>query len=112
MSPPSRTPRPAPMPAEAPAAPEVATQELTYREAVRLALEHEMAADPTVLLFGEDVGEPGGPFKTTEGLLQRFGPNRVLDTPTAENCFLVVRIGLAAKGLSPRGAVTFTAFLV
>ncbi len=99
------------MPTEAPAPPEIATQELTYREAVRLAMEHEMAADPTVLLFGEDVGEPGGPFKTTEGLLQRFGPNRVFDTPIAENCFVGVGIGLAVTGFRPVVEIMFADFL-
>src|SRR5690349_4254873 len=66
---------------------ELALQELTYREAVRLALEHEMEQDPAVLLLGEDVADAGGVFKTSEGLLARFGPGRVIDTPIAENCF-------------------------
>ena len=90
---------------------ETTTQELTYREAVRLALEHEMAADPTVLVFGEDVGEAGGPFKTTEGLLQRFGPNRVFDTPIAENAFIGVGIGLAVTGFRPVVEIMFADFL-
>ena len=89
----------------------VATRELTYREAIRLALEHEMERDSTVLLLGEDIGEPGGPFKTSEGLLKRFGPDRVLDTPIAENCFVGVGIGLAVTGFRPVVEIMFADFL-
>jgi pyruvate dehydrogenase E1 component beta subunit len=88
-----------------------ATQELTYREAIRLAMVHEMERDPTVLLLGEDVGEPGGPFKTDEGLLAEFGPGRILDTPIAENCFVGVAIGLAITGFRPVVEIMFADFL-
>lgn len=70
-----------------------------------------MAADPTVLVLGEDVGAPGGPFKTTEGLLDRFGPNRVFDTPIAENGFIGVAIGLAVTGFRPVVEIMFADFL-
>src|SRR2546427_10354472 len=87
------------------------TRELSYREAIRLALEHEMEQDPTVLLLGEDIGDAGGPFKTSEGLLKRFGSNRVFDTPIAENCFIGVGIGMALTGFRPAVEIMFAAFL-
>jgi acetoin:2,6-dichlorophenolindophenol oxidoreductase subunit beta len=93
------------------AAAQPATQELTYREAIRLAMLHEMESDPRVLLLGEDVGDPGGPFKTDEGLLAKFGPNRILDTPIAENCFVGVGIGLAITGFRPIVEIMFADFL-
>lgn len=89
-----------------------ATQQVTYREAIRLAMLHEMESDPTVLLLGEDVGEPGGPFKTDEGLFAQFGPNRVIDTPIAENGFLGVGIGLAITGFRPVVEIMFADFLL
>lgn len=94
------------------AAVEPATRELTYREAIRLALQHEMESDPRVLLMGEDVGEPGGPFKTDEGLISQFGPTRVIDTPIAENGFLGVAIGLAITGFRPVVEIMFADFLL
>ncbi|HEY9288823.1 MAG TPA: pyruvate dehydrogenase complex E1 component subunit beta [Candidatus Dormibacteraeota bacterium] len=87
-------------------------QELTYREAIRLAMRHEMESDPTVLLLGEDVGDPGGPFKTDEGLIQDFGRKRVIDTPIAENGFLGVGIGLAITGFRPVIEIMFADFLL
>ena len=98
-------------PVETLSVPATAAAELTYREAIRLALQHEMAEDPTVLLLGEDVGEAGGVFKTSEGLFQRFGPNRVIDTPIAENCFVGVGIGLAVTGFRPVVEIMFADFL-
>jgi pyruvate dehydrogenase E1 component beta subunit len=99
------------MPAEASVASKPATSEMAYRDAICLALEHEMEADPTVLLLGEDVGDAGGPFKTSPGLLQRFGPDRVFDTPIAENCFVGVGIGLAVTGFRPVVEIMFADFL-
>lgn len=90
---------------------EVGIEELTYREAIRLALAHEMEHDVTVLLLGEDVADAGGVFKTSEGLLARFGPERVLDTPIAENCFTGVGIGLALTGFRPVVEIMFADFL-
>lgn len=89
----------------------VGAEELTYREAIRLAMEHEMEHDATVLLLGEDVADAGGVFKTSEGLLKRFGPQRVLDTPIAENCFVGVGIGLAVAGFRPVVEIMFADFL-
>ena len=61
--------------------------ELTYREAVSRAIAQEMERDPSVYFIGEDVAAAGGVFKTTEGLLERFGPSRVRDTPISEQAW-------------------------
>jgi acetoin:2,6-dichlorophenolindophenol oxidoreductase subunit beta len=85
--------------------------ELTYREAVRAALEHELRDDPTVLLMGEDIGASGGVYKTSEGLVEKFGSERVRDTPICENGFVGVAIGMAATGLRPVVEIMFSDFL-
>lgn len=85
--------------------------EMTYREAVAAALHDEMAADPTVILMGEDVGNSGGVFKTNEGLAERFGPGRVINTPICENGFLGVAIGMAVTGMRPVVEFMFSDFL-
>ena len=95
--------------AAAPAA--SAVTELTYRDAVCAALEDEMAADETVLLMGEDVGEAGGVFKTSVGLFERFGPVRVRDTPICENGFVGVALGLSVTGFRPVVEIMFSDFL-
>lgn len=74
---------------------------LTYREALNQALREEMARDPDVLLFGEDVGAYGGSFKVTQGLLEAFGPRRVLDTPISEAAIVGTAVGLALAGVRP-----------
>jgi pyruvate dehydrogenase E1 component beta subunit len=84
---------------------------LTYREAINAALRDEMTDDATVLLIGEDVGEPGGPFKTNEGLLDTFGPKRVIDTPICENSFMNAALGMAVTGLRPVVEIMFSDFL-
>jgi pyruvate dehydrogenase E1 component beta subunit len=75
--------------------------EITYREALNQALAAELEADPDVLLFGEDVAEYGGSFKVTQGLLERFGPERVFDTPISEAGIVGTAVGLALAGLRP-----------
>lgn len=75
--------------------------ELTMVEAVRTALARAMAEDERVLVLGEDVGADGGVFRATEGLLARFGPDRVIDTPLSEALFVGLAVGLAAQGLRP-----------
>ncbi len=75
--------------------------EMTYREALNRALAEEMERDPDVLLFGEDVAEYGGSFKVTQGLLERFGPERVIDTPISEAGIVGTAIGMALAGLRP-----------
>jgi acetoin:2,6-dichlorophenolindophenol oxidoreductase subunit beta len=85
--------------------------ELSYREAIIAALEDELANDPTVLLMGEDVGAAGGVFKTTEGLFERFGHERVIDTPICENGFVGAALGMAVTGLRPVVEIMFSDFL-
>jgi len=85
--------------------------ELSYREAIRAALEHELRDDPTVLLMGEDVAIAGGVFKTNEGLPEEFGPERIVNTPICENGFLGVALGMAVTGLRPVVEIMFSDFL-
>ncbi len=80
-------------------------------QAIVAALEDEMEADETVLLLGEDVGAAGGVFKTSAGLLERFGPQRVRDTPIAEMGFLGAAVGVAAAGFRPVAEIMFAEFL-
>jgi acetoin:2,6-dichlorophenolindophenol oxidoreductase subunit beta len=93
--------------AEAPAD----VQELTYREAVRAALEHALEEDGSVLLMGEDVATAGGVFKTNEGLPERFGLERIRNTPICENGFIGVALGMAVTGLRPVVEIMFSDFL-
>jgi pyruvate dehydrogenase E1 component beta subunit len=85
--------------------------EVTLVQAVNLALAHEMAADERVLVLGEDVGVNGGVFRATDGLLQRFGRSRVIDTPLAELLIAGMSVGLAAEGFRPVAEVQFTGFI-
>lgn len=75
--------------------------EITYREALNQALREEMERDPDILVFGEDVAEYGGSFKVTQGLLETFGPERVIDTPISEAAIVGTATGLALAGLRP-----------
>lgn len=83
---------------------------MTLVEAVRTALARAMAEDPTVLVLGEDVGKDGGVFRATEGLLERFGPERVLDTPLSEALFVGLAVGLGAQGFKPVVEFQFDGF--
>ena len=85
--------------------------ELTLVQAINLALAHEMAADERVLVLGEDVGVNGGVFRATEGLLQRFGRSRVIDTPLAELLIAGMSVGLAAEGFRPVAEIQFSGFI-
>jgi pyruvate dehydrogenase E1 component beta subunit len=84
--------------------------QITLVEAVNLALTRAMADDASVLVLGEDVGVDGGVFRATLGLLDRFGPERVLDTPLAEQLITGMAIGLAAEGLKPVVEIQFSGF--
>jgi acetoin:2,6-dichlorophenolindophenol oxidoreductase subunit beta len=84
--------------------------ELTYREAVAVGLAQEMERDDSVYFIGEDVAEAGGVFKTTGGLLERFGPRRVRDTPISEEAIVGAVMGAAMAGLRPVGEVMFSDF--
>lgn len=92
-------------------APPAGLVELTYREAVGRALADELERDPAVLLMGEDVAAAGGVFKTNEGLPERFGLERVRNTPICENGFLGVALGMAVTGLRPVVEIMFSDFL-
>jgi pyruvate dehydrogenase E1 component beta subunit len=85
--------------------------EITLVEAVNQALAYELAADPTVLVLGQDVGANGGVFRATAGLLERFGAARVVDTPLAEALIGGMSIGLAAQGMRPVAEIQFMGFI-
>lgn len=85
--------------------------DITLVEAVNQALRHEMAADSSVVLLGEDVGRNGGVFRATLGLLEEFGPQRVLDTPLAETMIAGISVGMAAQGLKPVAEFQFMGFI-
>jgi pyruvate dehydrogenase E1 component beta subunit len=84
--------------------------ELTYRAAIAAAIAQEMARDESVVLIGEDVGAAGGVFKLTEGLFDRFGPERVRDTPISEQAIVGAVMGAAMTGLRPIGELMFSDF--
>jgi len=79
----------------------MATEVITFREALNRAMTEEMERDPTVFLMGEEVGEYHGAYKVSQGLLERFGPKRVVDTPISENSFTGLGVGAAMTGLRP-----------
>ncbi|KAH9562418.1 hypothetical protein CY35_05G070300 [Sphagnum magellanicum] len=79
----------------------MSTNEMTVREALSTAIDEEMSADSKVLVLGEEVGEYQGAYKITKGLLQKFGPERMLDTPITEAGFTGLGVGAAFLGLKP-----------
>src|SRR6476660_9240014 len=85
--------------------------EVTLVEAVNLALARAMADDPNVVVLGEDVGVNGGVFRATVGLQQRFGRDRVVDTPLSELLISGLCVGMAAEGLRPVGEIQFMGFM-
>src|SRR3990167_2139228 len=85
--------------------------DITLVEAIAQALAYEMRQDPNVVVLGEDVGKDGGVFRATLGLLDQFGPERVLDTPLAESMIAGISIGMAAKGLKPVAEFQFMGFI-
>ncbi|WP_436928762.1 alpha-ketoacid dehydrogenase subunit beta [Halosimplex halobium] len=87
------------------------TESLTLVQAVRDGLATEMARDDRVLVMGEDVAENGGVFRATEGLLDEFGEDRVIDTPLAESGIVGTAIGMAAYGLRPVPEIQFMGFI-
>jgi pyruvate/2-oxoglutarate/acetoin dehydrogenase E1 component len=84
--------------------------EMSYRDAVNAALTDALASDDTVYFMGEDVGNAGGVFKTSEGIAEAF-PARVINTPICENGFLGVALGMAVTGLRPVVEIMFSDFL-
>ena len=84
--------------------------EMTYRDAVARGIAQEMERDPSVVLVGEDVGSAGGVFKATVGVFDRFGPDRVVDTPISEQAILGAAMGAAMTGLRPIAEIMFSDF--
>ncbi|MCC6436658.1 MAG: alpha-ketoacid dehydrogenase subunit beta [Acidimicrobiales bacterium] len=82
----------------------------TMVEAINHTLAREMARDERIIVFGEDVGANGGVFRATDGLIDRFGPDRVVDTPLAEALILGTAVGLAASGMVPVPEIQFLGF--
>lgn len=85
--------------------------EITMLEAIRTALFEEMERDPAVVTLGEDIGVYGGAFKATEGLLARFGPERVIDTPISETAIVGAACGMSYLGLRPVVEMQFIDFI-
>ena len=80
-------------------------------QAINLALREEMERDDRVVLLGEDVGKDGGVFRVTDGLLEIFGEQRVIDTPLAESGIVGAAIGMALYGLRPVAEIQFMGFI-
>ena len=85
--------------------------ELTYLEAISDSLREEMRRDETVLCIGEDIGAFGGAFKITDGFLEEFGGDRVVDTPLAENAIIGAAVGAAIEGMKPVCEMQFADFI-
>jgi len=84
--------------------------ELTYREAVAYGIAQEMRRDPSLVMLGEDIGPAGGVFKTTVGLIDEFGPERIRDTPISEQAILGAAMGAAMTGIPVIAEIMFSDF--
>lgn len=84
---------------------------LTYLEAIQSAIDHEMALDPRVFVIGEDVGNYGGAFRVTQGLLDKYGPERIIDTPISETAIIGAAIGASLFGMRPIAEMQFIDFI-
>src|ERR1700678_237652 len=84
--------------------------EMNMAKAINLALREAMENDENVVLLGEDIGQDGGVFRITEGLFNRFGAKRVIDTPLAESGIIGTAIGMAVYGLRPVCEIQFAGF--
>lgn len=84
---------------------------LTLIEAVTMALDHEMGRDKEVVILGEDVGRNGGVFRATDGLQDKYGDQRVIDTPLAEAMIAGLSVGMAAQGMKPVAEIQFMGFV-
>jgi pyruvate/2-oxoglutarate/acetoin dehydrogenase E1 component len=85
--------------------------QMTFRDAINMTLDEALGADPAVLLFGEDIGQLGGAFQVTKGLWQKYGSERVKNTPISESAIIGTAIGTACVGLKPIAEVMFCDFL-
>jgi pyruvate/2-oxoglutarate/acetoin dehydrogenase E1 component len=88
----------------------VSTRTIMFREALNEALREEMRRDPTIFLMGEGIAERGGSYKVTVGLLEEFGPRRVIDTPISEASFVGAGVGAAIAGMRPVVEILFADF--
>jgi 2-oxoisovalerate dehydrogenase E1 component beta subunit len=84
--------------------------DITLVEAINLALSHELRRDESVVVLGQDVGRDGGVFRSTLGLVEKYGPERVIDTPLAEGMIAGMAIGMAVEGLKPVAEIQFSGF--
>ncbi|WP_026234715.1 alpha-ketoacid dehydrogenase subunit beta [Calidithermus timidus] len=84
---------------------------MTLIQAINKALDEEMARDDQVVVFGEDVGKRGGVFLATEGLQQKYGPERVIDTPLSEAAIIGAAVGMAAHGMRPVAEIQFADYV-
>jgi 2-oxoisovalerate dehydrogenase E1 component beta subunit len=84
---------------------------ITYIDGINAALHEEMERDPSVFVIGEDIGKMGGAFKATKGLLERFGSERVIDSPLAEGAIISSSIGAAMVGMRPVPEIQFVDFI-
>jgi len=82
-------------------------RDITYAQAINEALAYNMEKDPGVFLMGEDIGKYGGIFQVTAGLIDRFGPERVIDTPISEAGFVGAAVGAAMTGMRPVAEIMF-----
>src|SRR5680860_1604634 len=85
--------------------------ELSYRDAVARGIAQEMRRDPALVILGEDIAGAGGVFKTTVGLLDEFGPDRVRDTPISEQAILGAAMGASMTGIPVIAEIMFSDFL-
>lgn len=89
----------------------MATRELTFAQAIREALDEEMARDPNIFVLGEDVAAWGGVFRCTEGLVDKYGTDRVVDTPLSEEGYVGLAVGAAMTGMHPVPEIMFGDFI-
>ena len=89
----------------------MSTRELTFAQAIREALDEEMARNDQIIVMGEDVGVWGGVFRATEGLYQKYGADRVIDTPLSEEGFVGLAVGAAMTGMHPVAEIMFGDFI-
>lgn len=89
----------------------MSTRELTFAQAIREALDEELARDERIVVMGEDMGAWGGVFRTTEGLFQKYGPDRIIDTPLSEEGYVGLAVGAAMTGMHPVPEIMFGDFI-
>jgi branched-chain alpha-keto acid dehydrogenase E1 component (EC 1.2.4.4) len=85
--------------------------EINLLEAIRQAIDEMMAEDPRIFVFGEDVGKRGGVFRVTEGLYDKYGPMRVIDSPLAESVIVGAAVGAAMNETRPIAEIQFADFI-